>query len=82
MLSTEIPLAIHQAIEHGACALLSDGAGWQVWTEPTPCPSCRAMRSLYIVQQGEDLKFRCGCFMCASEDQLMKSTAKMFEALP
>jgi hypothetical protein len=80
MLSPDIPDFLQCAIKQRACAPLSLGVGWQVWAEPTPCPSCRAMRAFYIVRQGLDGKWHSGCWACDS-DHLMRATARLFEVL-
>jgi hypothetical protein len=83
MLSDQIPLFISLAIDHGACVLLPGGDGWQVWAEPAPCPSCQQMRALYILRQGEDLKFRCGCIECDDVDTtgaFMKAISRWMES--
>jgi hypothetical protein len=84
MLSPDIPVFIQRALQHGVCAMLPTGDGWQVWPEPGACPGCQRMRALYIVRQGRDMTWRSGCVECddATTEQLMRATARLFEVLP
>ena len=62
-----IPPAVQRAIESGACVELPDRDGFTAFTEPTPCPSCGAMRAFFIVRQsGPTLEWSCCCSLCAA----------------
>jgi hypothetical protein len=65
---SEVPLAVHDAIERGSLCPTTDGA-WTIFSEVTLAPCCHTMRAIFIIRQQIDTAtstYSCVCWACDS----------------